>query len=282
MNIVVTGGGGRLGRWVVADLVSRGHAVASVDISGDKPLPSSAEIRTADLTRAPEALESLRGAEAVVHLAAIPAPRLGTPEAVFATNVLSTWNVLQAAEALGVANLVLASSVNAFGCYYCRNAPPPGYFPVDEAHPTRAEESYSLSKWVGEELAAGFARRRAVKIASLRFHGIADDGSLAGIRRAPVSDLTRGDRMAFWGYVHFSDAAASCRRALEASWNGHEAFFIVAADTTLVIPTEEALRRAYPGVPLRRPLAGFATPFDISKAERMMGWKPERSWRVSA
>ena len=85
--------------------------------------------------------------------------------------------------------------------------------------------------------------------------------------------------MGFWGWVDRRDAARACRLAIETDWQGHEVFFINGAETTLTIPTEEALAAAYPGVPLRRPLPGFASPLDISKAARILDWAPEHSWQ---
>ena len=58
----------------------------------------------------------------------------------------------------------------------------PCIFPIDEEHPTRAEDSYSQSKWLGEEMADGFCRRRDMQIASMRFHALMDDERQADLR----------------------------------------------------------------------------------------------------
>jgi UDP-glucose 4-epimerase len=194
---------------------------------------------------------------------------------------LSTWNVLQAAEVLGINKLVLASSVNAVGATWTGRIVAPQYFPIDEEHPTRAEDCYSLSKWVGEQIADGFARKRpdrSGQIASFRFHGLLDDERLKVLKASPITDPYKGAE-GFWGYVHIKDAARACRLALEADWTGHHAFFINAEDTMLNIPTEEALSTCYPGVRLKKPLEGFASPLDCSKAKRLFGWEPLYSWK---
>jgi nucleoside-diphosphate-sugar epimerase len=231
----------------------------------------------ADLTDLGQTMEALRGADSVIHLAAIPSPGRHPESVVFGRNVMSTWNILEAAELLGIEKLVLASSVNAVGLAYSLHPIRPAQFPVNESQPPRPEESYSLSKWVGEEMAAAFARKRRVQIASFRFHALWD---VSHRRNAepPQPDPHRGARD-LWGYTDIRDAARACREAVEADWEGHEAFFLTAADTTLGIPTMEAIRLTYPDVSVARELPGFASAFDISKAERLFGWEPRFSWR---
>jgi nucleoside-diphosphate-sugar epimerase len=272
-SIVVTGGSGRAGRAVIPELREAGYEVRNVD---QKPAESGRLYR-ADVADLGQTVAALQGADAVVHLAAIPSPGGYPHSVVFGLNVMSTWNVLEAAEMLGIEKLVLASSVNAVGLAYGQHRIRPEYFPVDEGQPARPEDSYSLSKWVGEQMADAFARRRRVQLASFRFHGLWDtsQGPRQGL---PHTDPERGAKE-LWGYLDLRDAARACRMALEADWEGHEAFFLTAADTILGIPTEEAIRRTYPGVPMRKELPGFAAAFDTSKAERLFGWRPQFSWR---
>jgi UDP-glucose 4-epimerase len=271
--VVVTGGSGRAGQHVVAELKAAGYEVLNVD---QKP-GEGARFVHADLTDLGQTVGALHGAAQVVHLAAIPSPRRHPESFVFRNNMISTWNILEAAELLGIEKLVLASSVNAVGLAYGRHRIQPARFPVDESQPPRPEESYSLSKWLGEEMAAAFARKRRVQIASFRFHALWDTTHRRS-SEPPQPDPLRGARD-LWGYTDIRDAARACRMALEADWEGHEAFFITAADTTLGIPTTEAIRLAYPDVPVRRELPGFASAFDNSKAERLFGWTPQFSWR---
>ncbi len=144
-QIVVTGGSGKAGRAVVHDLVEHGHEVVNVDV-----VPSSiqeAPFLRADLTDLGETIEALRGADAVVHLAAIPAPRIRTVERTFEINILSTYNVFSAAAQLGLRRVVWASSETVlglpFGGRHARNLldpdavpghhPEPDYAPIDEA-----------------------------------------------------------------------------------------------------------------------------------------------------
>jgi len=275
--VVVTGGSGKAGTYVCRELAECGSTVRNVDRRGPEGESTAAYFK-AELTDLGQTVGALEGAEAVVHLAAITHPGSNPDQEVFGPNVMSTWNVLQAAELLQIPKLVLASSINAMGMSYCRENVPPRYLPVDEEHPTRAEDSYSLSKWVGEQIADGFARRRLVQIASFRFHGLWDTQQGRAGRRLPPSDPVPGVKH-LWGYTDLNDAARACRMALAARWQGHEVFFITAVDTYLTLPTHEAIAVTMPQVPVRRQFPGYTAVIDCSKAERLFGWQAEHSWR---
>ena len=275
MKVGVTGGSGRAGRYILPELVGNGHEAVNVDIVDHSV--RGVELRVADLNQYDQTLEVFEGVDAIVHMARSGSDR--PPETVFAVNVNTTWNVLQAAEQLGVKKCVLASSVNAIGAVFSRELVSPEYFPIDEKHPTRAEDAYSQSKWVGEQIADGFARRSEVQIASFRFHALLTDDDLANYRKNPNGDPRRTAKD-FWGYVHSEDGARACRLALERDWIGHEKFFINAADTSLAVSTREALNTCYPGVPLVEELPGFTAPLSIAKAKKLFGWEPLISWRA--
>src|SRR5215510_6513840 len=91
VRIVVTGGSGKAGRWAVRHLRAAGHDVLNVDVVHDGS-PHGACV-LADLTDFGQALEVLAGADAVVHLAAIPAPEIRPPAETFRNNAISTYNV---------------------------------------------------------------------------------------------------------------------------------------------------------------------------------------------
>jgi len=293
VKIAITGANGRAGRYAISEFLEHGYEVTAIvhkNLSQELsrmavPPPGrtaeDAPIRLlrAELSDYGQTVSALTGADAVVHLAAIPHPRTDSPDVVFGTNVMSTWNVLQAAELLGITKLVLASSVNAVGAIFSSRRVPPLYFPIDEEHPTRAEDPYALSKWVGEQIADGFARKRPVQIASFRFHWMASPEALEQLRANPQSDPEPRSKD-FWGYVDQRDCARAYRLAIEAEWEGHEAFFINASDTYLDIPTRKALEQCYPGVPLRRELPGYSMVIDCSKAKQLFGWEPLHSWRT--
>src|SRR5919112_3486221 len=109
-HVVVTGGSGKLGRACVRDLIEHRYDVTNVDLvpSRDDLCP---HVR-ADLSDFGQTLEVLAGvderpaADAVVHLAAIPAPGLVPNVEVFRLNTLSTYHVFEAARRLGIKDVV--------------------------------------------------------------------------------------------------------------------------------------------------------------------------------
>ena len=136
MRVVVTGGSGKAGKWVVRDL--RGdHDVLNVDLVHDGSAHGLC-VR-ADLTDLGQAHDVIAGADVVVHLAAIPAPELRPEGDTFRINMLSTYNVFAAAVAHRVLRVVWASSETVLGLPFDHE--PPAYAPVDEAVTPRPESS---------------------------------------------------------------------------------------------------------------------------------------------
>jgi UDP-glucose 4-epimerase len=283
MKVLVTGGSGRAGEYIMAELAAQGHTLVNADVAPPKPgvHDSGALFQRVDFTDYGQTVAVMKGIEAVVHMAAIPAPNMDAEHTVFRVNLLSNWNVLEAAELCGIEKIVMASSINAVGAGWGADLFVPEYFPVDEAHPPRVQDAYSQSKWLGEQMADAFCRRRpGLQIASMRFHALWNPATAEHhMKDGDKQDTSGRAAMGFWSWVGRHDAARACRLALEKEFGGHEAFFINAKDTVLEIPTEEAIQREYGEVNFRRPLPDFTSPLDISKAARLLDWEPVESWR---
>jgi nucleoside-diphosphate-sugar epimerase len=291
-QVVVTGGSGKAGRAVVADLVEHGHEVVNVDVV-PSPKPDAPFLR-ADLTDLGETIEALRGVDAVVHLAAIPAPRIRTVERTFEINMLSTYNIFSAAALLGLERVVWASSETVLGLPYSAKAagtlldpaaapghqPRPDYVPVDEEHPLRPHSSYSLSKVLSEEMARQFARWTKIPFIGLRFSAIREPAEYRGF--ADTARDPHGGEWNVWGYVDARDVAQSCRLSLDADIKGAEVFIIAAADTASDRPNSELMAASFPGVQIRPGTGEHDTLLSIDKARRMLGYAPAYSWREPA
>ncbi len=274
MRIAVTGGSGKAGRAVVADLRAHGHDVLNVDLASDGG--SQGRSVTADLTDFGQACDVLSGTRAVVHLAAISGPRLLPSAETFRINAVSTYNVFAAAELHRLQRVIWASSELVLGEPWSP-ARPPDRAPVTEAIVPRPETSYALSKLVGEVIATQFARRTGIPFLGLRFSAIREPDEYADFPAYWADVHLREWNL--WSYVDVRDVALSVRLALQSGVDGAETFIVAAADTVMPQPSAELMRAVYPSVPLQRPLEGRETLLSIEKARRMLGYEPEHTWR---
>lgn len=277
MRVVVTGANGHLGRVVVARLLEQGIVVSGVD----KELERKAQVpqTRVDLCDLGQVFGALAGADAVVHLGAIPSPTSRPPEVVYANNVLGQFHIFEAAAKLGITRVVWASSLSAFGFPFQHRWSEPHYFPLDEEHPLLPQDAYGLSKANGEEIAAAYTRRTGGCAVSLRFSTVVDDTTIHRFREYARRD-PRMFAQALWSYVHVDDAAQACLLALTRPLEGHQIFHITSNDTLAEQPTDELLARWYPNVPRRISTdADYWSLVAGQRAERMLGYRPRYRWR---
>jgi nucleoside-diphosphate-sugar epimerase len=272
MRIVVTGGSGKAGRWVVRDLRGRGHDVLNVDLHHDGS--EHGQCVLADLTDLGQAVELVTGADAVVHLAAIPAPELRAAGETFRVNTLSTYNVFSAAVAAGVGRVVWASSETVLGLPFDT---PPEAAPIDERLAPRPETSYALSKLVGETLAGQLARQSGIPFLGLRISNIMEPADYARFPSWQHDPAVR--RWNLWGYVDARDVAQAVRLGLEADHRGAEVCIVAAADTCMTRPSAELLAVEFPTVRLTRAVDGRETLLAIGRARELLGYAPEHAWQ---
>lgn len=279
MDIAVTGGSGKLGRTVVRELRAAGHTVVNLDATGER----GRGFVQVDLTDYGQTLDAILGVDdlhggfdAIVHLAAIPAPAILSDVATFHNNIRVTYNVFQAARRAGIRNIVYASSETVLGLPF--DVPPP-YIPVDEDYPARPESTYSLVKHLEEQMAIELVRwDPALKIVALRFSNVMDPADYAAF---PSFDAdARARKWNLWGYIDARDGAQAVLRALEWDTAGFDRFIIAAADTVMTRPNAELVAEVFPGVPLKRDdLDNNDTLLSIDKARRILGYAPAHSWR---
>ena len=275
MIVAVTGSSGLLGRSIVDALVAAGHEVRGIDA-----VPATTRLAshlTGDLTDFGEAVLALKGADVVVHGAAIPRPTGRTATDVFSTNMALAFNVTEACVVLGIRRLVYASSFSVLGFPFFVTPVKLSYLPIDEAHPTAPQDAYALSKTLGEEVVESAVRRGALDAVSLRMPWIQNAATFldqVGPRRASAEsgrDL--------WSYIDARDAAAGFLAAVEGQTRGHIRLFLSAADTYSETPTLELIRTAFGDLPLKRDFAGHEAVIDTEAARRALGFVPQHSWR---
>ncbi|MFF2371759.1 NAD-dependent epimerase/dehydratase family protein [Agromyces sp. NPDC058110] len=280
MRIIVTGGSGKLGRTVVSTLRGEGHDVVNLDQRGER-----GTLVRVDLTDYGQVVDAIAGvddvhagADAIVHLAAIPAPGLASDAATFRNNMLATFNVLQAAKRLGIMRIVTASSETVLGLPF--DVPPP-YIPVDEEYPARPESTYSLVKHLEETMAIELVRwNPELSITALRFSNVMDPDDYAAFPAFDADATLR--KWNLWGYIDARDGAQAVSRALVANRPGFDRFVIAAADTVMSRPNAELVAEVFPDVEVRGDLGVNDTLLSIDKARRLLGFNPRHSWRDHA
>lgn len=281
MKVLVTGGSGKLGRAVLKDLVANGYQVLNVD----QAAPRDAVCPTVrlDLANFGDVAAVIMGGvderrgpfDAVVHLAAIPAPGLVPNAKTLANNVPATYNIFEACRLAGIRNIVFASSETVLGLPF--DTPPP-YVPVDEEYFPRPETAYSLGKLLDETMAAQFCRWDPdLKIVGLRFSNVMD---VEDYRNFPAYDTdARLRRWNLWGYIDARDGAQAVRRGIEAEFTGFEPFIIANADTVMSRSNVSLMAEVFPDVPHKAQLSPNGTLLSIEKAKRMLDYNPQHSWR---
>ena len=278
LRIAVTGGNGKLGRATAAGLRAAGHTVTVLDMAG----PDRNAFTQVDLTDYGQVIDALAGindrhdgVDAVAHLGAIPAPGLWSDAATFHNNMNATFNVFQACKRLGIKTIAYASSETVLGLPF--ETPPP-YIPLDEEYDTRPESTYSMVKHLEEQMAQKFVRwDPSLSITALRFSNVMNP---ADYEKFPSFDADARQRSwNLWGYIDARDGANAIRLALETSRPGYDVFNIFAGDTVMTRPNAELVAEVFPDVEIRGELGVNTSLTSTAKAERLLGWVPQHSWR---
>ena len=275
MNVLVTGSLGRIGRYVVTDLVDAGHTVCGIDLqpSTDKTSPYLG----VDLTDAGQVYQAIGWAkpDAVVHMAAWPDAGKVADTRTYGDNVLGTYNLFKACADMGVKRVVSASTNQIYGFA----GAPPIYAPVDEEHPLRPINSYALSKIAGETAADFFVQNHDMTILSFRLMGIRTPDVLPKEIEAMQADPTRGAGL-LWTRTDVRDAAMACRMAIEARTIASGPYNITGAQVLLRETTAELVERYFGDrTEVREQLAGHISPLSCQKARQAFGYEPKYVWR---
>ncbi|GAA2167932.1 nucleoside-diphosphate-sugar epimerase [Humibacillus xanthopallidus] len=290
MRIFFTGGSGKAGKHVAPFLAEQGHQVTNADLVR-LGHPDVADLRV-DLTDIGETYSALAGLarfdelelaakpayDAVVHFAAVPAILLTSEAKTYATNVLSTYNVLEAATRLGIRKVIFASSETTYGVCFAQGERRPVYVPVDEEHPTVPEDSYAMSKVANEVTARSFQARTGADIYGLRINNVIEPHEYVELFPAFLADPALRRRNIF-AYIDTRDLGLMVQRCLEVDGLGYEVFNVANADLSVAATTDEVRERFYAGVELRRPMGRDETFYSIDKARRLLGYEPQHSWR---
>jgi UDP-glucose 4-epimerase len=287
-TILVTGGRGQSGRWLVDRLADDYHVICA-DFShpgfgeeGRKGI----EFRALDLTERGAVFDLVTDLDpdAVVHWGAIPVAGRHPGGDVFENNTLAAYNVLAAAGRVG-ASVVQASSDGAYGFFGAAETPVPDELPITEAHTLRPEDDYGLSKVAAEEIAKSVVRRDGISVASIRPTWIQYPGDYPCRDEGYTADLAAGAGN-YWSYVDVRDVVGLVKAALEGTKDGriegHEAFNCVGPDNALGRELTELMQEFYGSLPEDCSVEGDASAYSVAKADDVLGWTPEHSWREAS
>jgi nucleoside-diphosphate-sugar epimerase len=269
VRVLVTGHRGMIGRAVHARLRAEGHEVIGLD-----------RTRRDDVTKASAVARRARGCDVIVHAAALPNNRAGTPADIMRVNVLGTATVLGEAERVG-ARVVFISTAQALGVI--ESDSPPQYVPVDDDYTPRPVLAYGVSKLLAEELCAAFTRRSGLPSICLRPVGVFDDERAARLARVRAQPDPKWER--WWelgAFVDLGDFVEAVVLATTADVTGHTRMLVCGDDCASSEPILETLARVHPGVTVRDRDSFERDPhrslFDSATARAVLGWQPSRRW----
>jgi nucleoside-diphosphate-sugar epimerase len=285
--VLVTGAAGGIGRFVVEELIGAGLTVLAADrvpVEGpDVAVRLVGDLRDPDFVAdcvAGPAAESVGGVDAVVHLAAIPAPGIVQEHETLLQNAAPAYLLHTEAGRRGVRRIVAASSFSAVGLAWADRDLSPHYVPVDERHPRLTVDSYGLSMTVTEEIAAFTTRRFGVATVCLRFPFVGAGDRLRH-RLDEVHRDPAGNRRELWAWLDSRDAARAVHAALTAPLTGSHVLNVAAPDTTALKQTRELLRAYHPNAELRSDFPDHASLIDTRQASQLLGFTPRHTWRTA-
>src|SRR5271170_4715393 len=289
-RIVFTGGTGKAGRHAVPHLLAKGYKILNVDL---KPLDlPGVNTLIADLTDSGQAFNALsshfgfegyedghtpRAPDAVVHFAAIPRVLIEPDNATFAVNVMSTYNVIEAAMKLGVRKVIVASSETTYGVCFAEGDKDFHSFPLEEDYDSDPMDSYGLSKVCNERTARAFAMRYRADIYALRIGNVIEPHEydrFPGYIAKPMSRKRNA-----WSYIDARDLGQIVHLCLQKDGLGYQVFNATNDTITLNTPTRQFLAIACPDVKITREMGEYEAPLSNRKARQVLGFKEAHNWR---
>ncbi|HVG49065.1 MAG TPA: NAD(P)-dependent oxidoreductase [Rubellimicrobium sp.] len=289
MRVFFTGGTGKAGRHAIPHLVEMGHRVTNIDLvplrhrgvpdlkvdltDGHQVFNAMASPASADdLDRPPAPYD------AVVHFAAIPSMFLTADNETYRVNVLSTYNVLDAATKLGIRKVIIASSETTYGVCFAQGEVRPDYIPVDEEHPTVPQDSYAMSKVCNEATARSFQARTGFDIYALRINNVIEPQEYLTYAKA-WRETPEVRRRNIFAYIDARDLGHMVDRCLRTDGLGYQVFNVSNDDSSVGLPSAQVIERFYKGIPVRQPLGEYETFYSSAKAKRLLGYAPRHGWR---
>ena len=289
-RIIFTGGTGKAGRHAVPYLLAKGYSILNVDL---KPLdlPSVNTLIT-DLTDSGQTFNALTthfgfdgfdkgkppsAPDAIVHFAAIPRVMIEPDNKTFFANVMSTYNVIEAAMKLGVRKVIFASSETTYGVCFAEGDKDYHAFPLEEDYDSDPMDSYGLSKVINEKTGRAFAARYSADIYALRIGNVIEPheyGAFAEYVKNPPMRKRNA-----WSYIDARDLGEIVHRCLQKDGLGYQVFNAVNDTITADMATTPFLAKYAPKTPITREMGEFEAPISNRKIREVLGFKEQHYWR---
>lgn len=299
-KVMVTGGAGFIGSFVVKDLLKQGHDVLIYDsfIQYVSPLDSLyqfylkerlKDIRTKVLIERGDTRDKGHVArfvaehkpQRIIHLAALPIADLSNsnPEEALNTILLGTVNVLEAIRDIGgVERFVYASSSMVYGDFH--------YEPVSESHPKNPKDIYGGTKMAGETLVQVYGRRFGIEYAIVRpsaVYGPTDANQR--VVQVFVENAFRGEELVLRGgseerldFTYVEDIASGFVKATFVPGAKNEIFNITCGKAKSLTDLAMILQAYFPNLTITEaPRSSFRPrrgALNIKKAKRLLKYKP--------
>lgn len=277
---------------MIPELVKRGYEVLNLDLV---PLnyPGVFDLKV-DLTDSGQVFNALTShfgfagydtpgppqpPDAVIHFAAFSRVLLVPDNECFKGNVMSTYNVIEAACKLGVKKIVIASSETTYGVCFSEGDTDYHSFPLEEDYDNDPMDSYALSKLVGERTARVFSRRYGgADIYALRIGNVIVPQDYETVFSTFVNKPETRKRNA-WSYIDARDLGQICALCVEKDGLGFQVFNATNDTITTKMPTEEFLKQTCPNVPITRKMGEWEGPLSNRKIREVLGFKEDHDWR---
>ncbi len=289
MRILFTGGSGKAGRHACEYLIGQGHRVLNLDrvpldlpgldnVTGDvTDLGCVVSILTGYMNLDELDDGAPKGFDAVVHFAAVPRIGLTSDAECFRVNTIGTYNVIEAALAVGIRKIVIASSETTYGVCFARGEVSPSVLPVEEDHDIDPEDSYALSKVCNERTARAFARRTGADIYALRIGNVIEPDEYPKFREFFAHPEVR--RRNLFCYIDARDLGQIVDRCLKTDGLGFQVFNAGNDTNSVDLPTAEIVRRFFPGVEVTREMGEFEALYSNRKIREVLGFAEDHDWR---
>jgi UDP-glucose 4-epimerase len=294
-KVLVTGGAGFIGSHVVDSLVDRGYGVRVVDdLSAGKLSNIEAHLKSGrvdfvrgDVKDAEFVRKCVRDVGAVVHLAAITSVpfSVDNPGFTYDTNVAGTLNLLISCAEEKVGKFVFTSSCAVYG--------EPQWLPVNEECPTGPISPYAESKLAAEHFCMGFHEKRLLRSVILRLFNVYGPrqgvNDYSGVVTRFIDRSRQGLPLIIYGdgsqtrdFVHVLDVVEAVLSSLENADAEGEVFNIGSGAPVSVLElaktvlelTDSNLEILYDKPRVGDVKYSYA---DVSKATRLLGYKPKLS-----